>query len=83
METISKVLSYHGYTAKIHRVNPMCQEILEGYADISNESTDQRYGSCNIQKKSLNDLAQILLDNCIRLIDISVDFYRAEKHMDG
>ena len=63
MEMISKDLSYHGYTAKGHRVNPTCQEIFEGYADVSNESTEQSCDNCNIQKKSLDDLAQILLHN--------------------
>ncbi|POO00943.1 hypothetical protein TorRG33x02_031260 [Trema orientale] len=82
MEMISKDLSYHGYTAKGHRVNPTCQEIFEGYADVSNESTEQSCDNCNIQKKSLDDLAQILLHNYLKLIDISVDFYRAKKHME-
>ncbi|PON83852.1 hypothetical protein TorRG33x02_204030 [Trema orientale] len=82
MEMISKDLSYHGYTIKGHRVNPTYQEILEAYTDVSNEFTEQNYDNCNIQKKSLHDLAHILLDNYIRLIDISVDFYRVEKHME-
>ncbi|PON76976.1 hypothetical protein TorRG33x02_241610 [Trema orientale] len=81
MDMISKDLHYHGYIAKGHRVNPTCQEILEGYAVVSNESTNQSCDNCNTQKKSLDDLAQILLDNYIRLIDITVDFNRAEKYM--
>ncbi|PON54993.1 hypothetical protein PanWU01x14_191010 [Parasponia andersonii] len=82
MEMISKDLYYHGYTAKGHRVNLTCQEISEGYEVVSNESIDQSCDNCNTQKKSLDDLARILLDNYIRLLYISINFYRVEKHME-